>query len=460
MKHVHFIGIGGTGLSAIARFLLENGYQVSGSDRILSPLALELINAGIQVFEGHHAQNIVGSDLVIRSSAVPDDNPEVIAARAASIPVLKRSEFLGQLLEDKTGIAIAGTHGKTTTTAMAAWVFTALGQEPSYIIGGVSKNLKNNAHAGKGKIFVIEADEYDYMFLGLRPSVIILTSVEHDHPDCFPTLEDYNQAFKEFIGRLQKNGILMVCWDDPGAYGMIGAAPADCKIYSYGLSPEADFRAHNLRLNPSGGFSFIISSRQTKEALAVVDLQVPGEHNVRNALGVFTAAHLLGFSADKTALALNQFLGTGRRFDIQGEACGVAVIDDYAHHPTEIAATLEAARNRFPGRRIWAVWQPHTYTRTRTLMAEYLTAFLSADCVLITEIYAAREKQNAFSSKVIVDRITHPAAAYVPTLESAVAYLLENLKSGDVMLVLSAGDADQISAAVLAGLREKEAANG
>jgi len=459
MKHIHFIGIGGTGLSAIARLLLESGFQVSGSDRILSPLALELINAGIQVFEGHQAQNIAGSDLVIRSSAVPDDNPEVVAARAAGIPVLKRSEFLGQLLQDKTGIAIAGTHGKTTSTAMAAWVFTSLGQDPSYIIGGVSKNLKSNAHAGKGKIFVIEADEYDYMFLGLRPSLIILTNVEHDHPDCFPTREEYNRAFEEFIGGLQKNGILLVCRDDPAAFALTSAAPAGSKIYSYGLSSEADFRAHNLRINSAGGFSFIVSSRQTKEALAVIDLQVPGEHNVRNALGVFMAACLSGFSADKTALALNQFSGTGRRFDIQGEAFGVTVIDDYAHHPTAISATLEAARNRFPNRRIWAVWQPHTYTRTRALMTAYLTAFSSADCVLVTEIYAAREKKNAFSSQIIVDQLIHPAAAYAPTLEAATAYLLEHLQPGDVMLVLSAGDADQISVAVLAGLREREGTN-
>ena len=459
MKHIHFIGIGGAGLSAIARLLLEMGYQVSGSDRILSPLAQELSIAGIQVFEGHHAENITGSDLIVRSSAVPDDNPEVIAARAADIPVLKRSEFLAQLLEGKTEIAIAGTHGKTTTTAMTAWVLTSLGQEPSYIIGGVSKNLNNNAHAGSGKFFVIEADEYDYMFLGLRPSLIILTNVEYDHPDCFPTLADYNQAFKEFIGRLQMYGTLLVCRDDLGAYALMSAVPANYKIYSYGLSPEADFRAHNLRLNPSGGFSFIVSSRKTKEALAVISLQVPGEHNVRNALGVFTAAHLLGFSADKTALALNQFSGTKRRFDIQGEAYGVVVIDDYAHHPTGITATLAAARSRFSGRRIWAVWQPHTYTRTRVLMKEYLAAFSSADCVLITEIYAAREKQNVFSSQVIVDQISHPAASYAQTLEAAVAYLLENLKPGDVMLVLSAGDADQISAAVLAGLKERESAN-
>ena len=459
MEHVHFIGIGGTGLSAIARLLLESGYEVSGSDRILSPLARELARAGIRVYEGHDAKNLAGANLVVRSSAIPDDNPEVTAAKAAGIAVLKRSEFLTKLLSDKTGIAIAGTHGKTTTTSMMAWVFAALKQDPSYIIGGVSKNLSSNAHAGKGRFFVIEADEYDYMFMGLHPSLIVLTSVEHDHPDCFPTPLDYRRAFEAFIGQLNQDGILLVCRDDAGAFGLAEAAPAGCTTYSYGLSAEADFRAHSLHVNSSGGYSFIISSRQTKEALAVVDLQVPGEHNVRNALAVLTAAHLYGLSVEKAAQALGEFSGTGRRFDIIGEAMGVTVIDDYAHHPTEIAATLTAARSRFPGRRIWVVWQPHTYTRTRTLMAEYFNAFSAADRVVVTEIYAARERENVFSAKVVVDQMVHPAVTFIPTLKAVTAHLLENLKSGDVLMVLSAGDADQVSADVLAGLKEREATN-
>ncbi|MCC6147244.1 MAG: UDP-N-acetylmuramate--L-alanine ligase, partial [Anaerolineaceae bacterium] len=224
-------------------------------------------------------------------------------------------------------------------------------------------------------------------------------------------------------------------------------------------SAMADFRAHSLRQNSLGGLSFIASSRQTKEALAVIDLQVPGEYNVCNALGVLSAAHLLGAPLDKTALALSQFLGTGRRFDIRGEALGVTVIDDYAHHPTEIAATLQAARVRFPNRRIWALWQPHTYSRTRMLKTEYLTAFSAADHVLVTEIYAAREKNNVFSSVEIASQLDHQDVHFLPSLAENTAFLLEHLQAGDVLLVLSAGDADQVCAAVLAGLREKEAAN-
>lgn len=460
MKHVHFIGIGGTGLSAIARLLLETGYTVSGSDRTLSPLAADLKSAGVVIFIGHASENITGADVIVRSSAVPEDNPEVTAARAAGIPVLKRSEFLGQLMAaGQVGVAIAGTHGKTTTTSMAAWVLSRLGQDPSYIIGGISKNLGNNAHAGKGKVFVIEADEYDYMFLGLQPSLIVLTSVEHDHPDCFPTPEVYRQAFVDFVGRLKKGGSLLVCRDDPGAFDLVNFIPDGCKAYSYGLSAEADFRAHNLRLNPAGGFSFIASDRQTKKAIAAIDLQVPGEYNVRNALGVLAAAMLLNLSAEKVALALGEFLGAGRRFDILGEACGITLINDYAHHPTEINATLSAARSRFPNARIWAVWQPHTFSRTRTLLPEFLRAFQHADQVLITEIYAAREKDLTFSSRQIVDQFSHPQAVFMPTLTNATSYLLKNIKPGDVVLVLSAGDADQISAAVLASLKEREAAN-
>jgi len=455
VKHIHFIGIGGTGLSAIARVLLESGYTVSGSDRLLSTLTRDLAAAGAELYSGHDPANITGADLVVRSSAVPDDNLEVQAARAAGIPVLKRSEFLGQILAAKDTIAVAGTHGKTTTTAMTAWVLQRIGQDPSYIIGGVSKNLHNNAHAGRGRLFVIEADEYDRMFLGLQPRFIILTNLEHDHPDCFPTPQEYRQAFAAFIHLLQPGGTLFLCADDPGAAALAGEAPSGAHVQTYGLAPGAAYHAVDLHPIPGGGFSFQVCYRD--QMLTQVSLQVPGEHNVRNALAVLAAVHTLGLSLTAAAQALAEFSGTGRRFDVQGDAWGVTVIDDYAHHPTEIRATLTAARSRYPTRRLWAVWQPHTYSRTRTLQTEFIHSFDSADRIIVTEVYAAREKNPGYSAVQLVAQMPAGRTRFAASLDAAVEQLLEQLQPGDVLIVLSAGDADQISARVLSQLIQREA---
>ena len=455
---VHFIGIGGSGLSAIARLLVESGYVVSGSDRVLSPLAQDLAAAGVRVDIGQKAENVAGADLVIRSSAVADDNPEVLAARQAGIPVLKRSEYLGQWMENKIGIAIAGTHGKTTTTAMMAWALVNLNQDPSYIIGGVSKNLGSNAHAGQGMPFVIEADEYDRMFLGLHPAVAIITNVEHDHPDCFPTPADYRQAFAEFVHSLKPQGILIVCLDDKNAAGLVNERPTGRQAFTYGMHPLADYQARSVTLNALGGCSFEVWRQHDGQPtrLAAVALQVPGEHNVRNATAVVAAAHQLHLDMRGTAKALAAFSGTGRRFDIRGEAEGITVIDDYAHHPTEIRATLAAARRRFPGRRLWAVWQPHTYSRTAALLNDFAAAFKDADRVIVTEIFASREKPSDFSAYRVIRLMKHPGVHFTPSLEQATAHLLAGLRPGDVVIVLSAGDADQISTWVLAGLQAKE----
>jgi UDP-N-acetylmuramate--alanine ligase len=459
MKHVHFIGIGGSGLSAIARLLLESGYTVSGSDRTLSPLAHAVAAAGARVMAGHAAENVQGADIVVRSSAVLDDNPEVQAALQAGIPVLKRSAFLSELLSGFTVIAVAGTHGKTTTTAMIAWILTELDQDPSYIIGGISKNLHSNAHAGQGQIFVIEADEYDRMFLGLKPDWIVLTTLEHDHPDCFPTPEEYVQAFADFIAQLRPSGSVVTCRDDAGAAALTNAVPAGSQIFPYGLGPGQGYSAANLISKAGGGLSFSVHYQSNGESpvmLAEVQLEVPGEHNVRNALAALAVIHQLGLPVEQAATALSAFNGTGRRFDVVGEAAGVIVIDDYAHHPTEIRATLSAARQRYPERRIWAVWQPHTYSRTQTLLDGFLGAFEHADRVLITEIYAAREDNPTFSAAQVAAAIPDAKASFAPTLADAVNQLQEQLQPGDVMLVLSAGDADLISAQVFEGLKEKE----
>jgi len=459
MEHVHFIGIGGTGLSAIARLLLESGYTVSGSDRSDTPLGRDLAEAGVKVVVGHDAQNVSGVDVVVRSSAVPDDNPEVIAAVAAGIPVLKRAAFLGRLMQGHLSIAVAGTHGKTTTTAMISWVFTALGKDPSYIIGGVSKNLASNAHAGKSNIFVIEADEYDRMFLGLEPDFAVINTIEHDHPDCFPTPQDYRQAFIDFVRCIKPGGHLFISRDDTGAFSLAGSALATRKVWTFGLEPSADYHARSLKVNEAGGFTFTMVFKpwsNPAEVTVPVTMQVPGEHNVRNALAALAVCHQAGLDLAQAAIAISQFSGVGRRFDVLGEAGGVTVIDDYAHHPTEIQATLAAARSRYGKRRLVVVWQPHTYSRTTALLDSFCSAFRAADEVYITEIYAARETKQQITGEQLAKQITHPSAHFLSSLEDAHTRLLQQLKAGDVLLVLSAGDADQISRNVLTGLKELE----
>jgi UDP-N-acetylmuramate--alanine ligase len=456
------IGIGGTGLSAIARVLLESGYRVSGSDRQLSPLALSLREAGVRVTIGHQADAVHGAELVLRSSAISDMNPEVVEALRLGIPVVKRAEFLAEMMENRIGIAVAGTHGKTTTTAMAAWVLSALRKDPTFIIGGVSANLGVNARAGKGPYFVIEADEYDRMFHGLKPAISIITNIEHDHPDCFPTPEDFFQAFVVFAERLGPEGRLIICGDDAGAARLaqeLISRPVPFGVFTYGLDGSRDYLGREARPNNLGGYSFQLVVNGQPAGL--VELKVPGLHNVRNALAVLAVGHAIGLSIEEMAWALGAFRGTGRRFEIRGEAAGVTVIDDYGHHPTEIKATLAAARARYPGRKIWAVWQPHTYSRTLALFDDFTTAFGDADHVVVTEIYASREKApgGGYSSRSIVKAMQAAEAVYAATLDEAASLLVKSMKRGDVMIVFSAGDADQISNNVLEGLRTKEQAH-
>jgi len=461
MTRVHFIGIGGSGLSAIARLLKESGYEVTGSDKAPSQFALDLQNDGVAIYIGHHPRNVTGADWVVRSSAVTDDNPEVEAAKRAGIPVYKRHDFLGKLMEDKTGIAVAGTHGKTTTTAMIAWVLFMLGREPSFIVGGVMNNFKVNARAGKGEPFVIEADEYDRMFLGLKPRIAVVTSLEHDHPDIYPKFEDMVAAFQSFVDLLPPDGTLIVCAEDKNAVSLLSHARRTGRnVLSYSVQGETTINSphwmqgRSLKPNDRGGFNFTaMTNMGTAAAVSVhVSLQVPGEHNVRNALATLGVVASMGLSVQLAATALDQFTGVGRRFEVRGERHGVIVIDDYAHHPTEIKATLAAARARYPNRRIWAVWQPHTYSRVQTLFYEFTRAFSDANHVLVTEIYASREPKQNFSSAEVVSAMPHPSAKFTGSLEETTKYLLKHLRSGDALLVLSAGDADQISTNVLKGL--------
>jgi UDP-N-acetylmuramate--alanine ligase len=435
--------------------LLEMGYPVTGSDRVLSPLAISLQEAGARVFAGHDAQNVQGAGLVIRSSAIPDDNPEVQAALAAGLPVLKRADILGQLMEGRTGVAVAGTHGKTTTTAMIAWMLTALGQDPSYIIGSIAANLGTNAHAGNGEAFVIEADEYDNMFLGLRPTIAVVTNIEHDHPDCFPTAEDYFSAFLAFVGRLPPTGMLLACGDDPGAARLlVESKSSGRRRLAYGLAgAQTAFIAHYVIPNQCGGFDAQLA---VHDQVVPLSLQVPGIHNVFNALASVAVADLLGLDAARAAEALGEYRGSDRRFQVRAEPGGVTVIDDYAHHPTEIRATLAAARARYRGRKIWAVWQPHTYSRTRALLNDFAASFIDADHVIVTEVYAAREAapEDGFSAQQVVAAMRYPDVHFTHDLSDATVLLLTYLQPGDVLLVLSAGDADQISTQVIQGLLE------
>jgi UDP-N-acetylmuramate--alanine ligase len=468
-KSVHFIGIGGTGLSAIARVLVESGYVVTGSDRALSPLAKSLLAEGVRVDIGHRAENISGAQLVVRSSAIPDDNVEVLEALKLGIPVLKRSEFLSTLMDNRFGIAIAGTHGKTTTTAMVAWMLTFLKQDPTYISGGVLKNTGTNAHAGKGEAFVIEADEYDRMFLGLKPELAVITNIEHDHPDCYPTEDDFFNAFDEFALAVVSDGTLLVCANDQGAakLGRI-AKQRGQKVYSYAIRDSkngtanliADYVAESISFNPSGGMSFTVTSTlagSNFELNHAVNLQLPGRHNVQNALAALAVAHRMQLPIERAGKALSSFRGTGRRFEVRGEVSGITIIDDYAHHPTEIKATIAAARMRYHASQLWVVW--HTYSRTRLLFNDFATAFEQADHVVVTEIFAAREQQpeDGFSSRQIVATMNRLDARYIADFTQITNYLVEHMRRGDVLLVLSAGDGDQISTKVEALLKERRA---
>ena len=441
---IHFVGIGGTGLSAIAKVLHERGEAVSGSDQAPSPYAQVLEALGVPVTYGHAAANVVGARLVLVSSAVAADNPEVLAARQAGIPVLRREDFFRELTAGYRTVAVAGTHGKSTTTAMIAWILEQARRDPSYIIGGVSTDLGTNAHAGSGIEFVVEADEFDRAFLGLSPSVAVVTNIEHDHPDCYPTPEEFYAAFEAFAARVQD--LLITCADDPGAAAL---NPAGVRRITYGLRTPADWTATEVRPSAGGGSTFTAWHHDLR--LGSVTLTQPGAHNVSNSLGALAASDQLGTPFATSSTALAAFHGVGRRFEVLGEADGVTVIDDYAHHPSEIRATLQGIRQRFPQADVWAVFQPHTYSRTRTLLEGFARAFGDADHVLVTEIFAAREQPDGVTSgNGLVRAIVHADARFTPGLEDAVEVLAAEVRPGSVVVTLSAGDANRVGSELLA----------
>ncbi|MCA9972264.1 MAG: UDP-N-acetylmuramate--L-alanine ligase [Anaerolineales bacterium] len=460
--HFHLVGIGGAGLSAIAWVLLGRGYVVSGSDMQHNPLTADLTAAGATVFQGHAAAHVAGADALIISSAVPAGNPEVAAARAAGVPVLKRADFLGHLMVEDIGIAVAGTHGKTTTTGMVAQILLDGELDPTVIVGGVLPALGSNGRYGSGGYFVIEADEYDHMFLGLRPEVAVITNVEHDHPDIYPTRRSYLEAFRRFARLLPENGRLVACVDDPGVRELLPALRlpgVDVTTYSAAengarSARPAEFQALDVRPNALGGMDFVVE--QEGQLIGLARLRVPGVHNVRNALAAIIVGLDCGVDFSQMQRTLAGFGGVARRFQVLGEVGGVTVIDDYAHHPTEIRVNLKAARQRYPGRRLWAVWQPHTYSRMRLLQDEFAASFGEADRVVALDIYRSRETETlGMDTAAVVRAMRHPHAVHIPGRETAAAYILDRVRPGDVVLTLGAGDGDAVGRWVLDGLRRR-----
>ena len=456
--HVHLVGIGGSGMSAIAWVLLGQGYTVSGSDLQTNALTAELQKAGATIYEGHRAAQMSGADMVVISSAIPESNPEIAAAREQDVPVLKRADFLGQLMAEQVGIAVAGTHGKTTTTSLIAHLLLESGRDPSIVVGGVLPDLGRNGRAGAGRLFVVEADEYDYMFLGLRPQIAVVTNIEHDHPDIFPEQADYDDAFRRFVTRLPEDGTLIGCADDPGVQRLLAESSfPGLAVTTYGLEAERDpdVAAVDLRPNQLGGTDFILLIDGQTEGL--VRLRVPGAHNVRNALAAIAVMWTLEIPLGEIYRSLASFGGVSRRFQIVGEINDVIIIDDYAHHPTEIEATLAAARQQYPGRRLWAVWQPHTYSRTRMLQERFASSFEDADRVVVLDIYRSRERDSlGIDSAQVVAGMAHRQAEYIGRREDAAAHLVDRVRPGDVLLTLGAGDGDLVGQWVLDGLKERE----
>ncbi len=445
---IHLVGIGGFGLSAIARVLLGKGFEVSGSDQQLNTLTTELTKAGAKIFEGHHEHHSQGADVVLVSSAIPVDNVEIMAAQAANIPVLKRADFLRILMADSFGIAVTGTHGKTTTTGMIAQIMMAAGLDPTFIVGGVLPAYGCNGRAGKSKYFVIEADEYDYMFLGLKPQLAVVTNIDYDHPDLYVTVAEYEQAFRKFMTGVPDGGRLVVCSDDPTTTRLAAEIrKPGLAIDHYGFE-SGDWRAVDLRLNQLGGMDFLV--QKGDDYAGLIRLRIPGMHNVLNALAAIAATAGLGIGYETIRLALAEFGGVGRRFQVIGEIGDVIVIDDYAHHPTEIRATLAAARQRYANRRIWAVWQPHTYSRTKRLLSEFATSFVDADRVVALDVYRSRETDTlGVGTASVLAEMEYPEAHHVGDVEEAAAFLLDRIRPGDVIITMTAGDGYLVGEIVL-----------
>jgi UDP-N-acetylmuramate--alanine ligase len=433
---IHMIGIGGAGMSGIAEVLKSRGDVVTGSDLKESPYTRRLREAGVTVFIGHAADQVGDADRVVISTAIPKTNPELLEARRRSIPVIPRAAALASILEGSRGIAVAGTHGKTTTTSMTAHALKSLGEDPTALVGGELNDIGSNVAFGRADLVVAEADESDRSLLQLKPQAAVVTNVEFDHPDFYDSLDDVLATFSAFVAALPPDGHLVTCADDPSCERLVADAP--CPTTTYGIS-AGDLQAEVLSPN-----SYVLS--ENGERRGTVELGVVGRHNVLNSLAAAGIARWLGHDAYEAARTLKDFGGVRRRFQLKGERAQVKVVDDYAHHPTELSATLEAARATTPpGGRVVAVFQPHRYSRTRKLYREFGQSFAAADAVVVTEVYGAGEMpQPGVNGKLVVDAICetqkHPEVYYIPQQDAIPKVLREISESGDVVLTLGAGD--------------------
>jgi len=459
IQRIHFVGIGGIGMSGIAEVLLNLGYKVSGSDLKSSPITHRLTSLGAQIFEGHSAENITGAEVVVTSSAITADNPEVVEARTLHLPVIPRAEMLAELMRLKYGIAVAGMHGKTTTTSMIAAVLAGAGLDPTVVVGGRVDALGSNARLGKSQYLVAEADESDRSFLMLSPILAVVTNIDREHMDCYRNLRDVKRAFLDFMDRVPFYGVVVLCNDDPHLRRLLPQIRR--RSFTYGTRRGSDF---HVKMGESAAITtdnqalsrFQVSFKN--QSLGEFRLHVPGAHNVLNAAAAVAVGVGLDLSPDQIRNALENFRGVDRRFQLRGKAAGVSVIDDYGHHPTEIRATLAAAR-QCGYKKIHVVFQPHRYTRTQDLMDEFATAFGEADTLIVLDIYAASEKPiEGINAQILVQKMESAGrqARYVPTFGQAAEAVDAAAEKGDMILTLGAGNVSQLGPMILERLGARE----
>ncbi len=443
IKNIHFVGIGGSGMSGIAEVLLNLGYHISGSDLKETEVTRRLQSLGCEIYYGHRKENVKEADVLVVSSAIRPGNPEVEAAEERHIPIIPRAEMLAELMRMKVGIAIAGTHGKTTTTSLIATVLAAGGLDPTVVIGGRLNSLGSNARLGQGEFLVAEADESDGSFLKLMPTIAVVTNIDADHLDYYKGIEEIKETFLQFIHKIPFFGLAIVCLDHPNIQSLIPKLKK--RFTTYGLTAQADFRAEEIEFEGlSTSFDVLFQRRR----LGRLTLRMPGLHNVYNALATVAAAFELDLSFQTVQEALAEFSGIQRRFQIKGEKRGILVVDDYGHHPVEVMATLKAAKTGWK-RRLIVVFQPHRYTRTKALFREFLTAFYDAEILILTEIYPAGEERiEGVEAKALYEGIResgHREATYLPEKKEIVEHLLKILQPGDMVITLGAGDIWQVA---------------
>ncbi len=438
--HVHFIGIGGISMSGLAELLLKKGFSVSGSDAKESALTQKLEQMGARIFYGQRASNITaGIQLVVYTAAISEDNPELIAAKEQGLPLMPRADLLGQIMKNYgIPIAVSGTHGKTTTTSMIAQILLEADADPTISVGGILKSIHDNFRVGSSEYFVTEACEYTNSFLSLFPKISVILNIEEDHLDFFKDLEDIRRSFRLFAERLPEDGLLVINGEIQQLSDLTGSL--HCKVLTYGLDGDYDYTARNIRWNELAQATFDVYEYGRKQT--TVTLAVPGRHNISNALATIAVMRHLDFPLETILQGLKSFQGTDRRFEYKGEVGGVTVIDDYAHHPTEISATLRAA-TQYPHNRLWVVFQPHTYTRTSAFLHEFAEALSIADHVVLADIYAAREKNTLGISSLDLLRELEALgqdAHYFPSFDEIENFLLEKCVHGDLLITMGAGD--------------------